>query len=135
MLDAEAGFDLEDDIHPDGDEGAEPRPDWISDHAVKRIRQRLGLPKRAAQREAERALEGAHVRHFTGSFRRYLDYLRHLHGVGAHYRITRSAIFAFKYGNLATVFPVPPKHRKSANAQMERLLKRADANLAEAETS
>ena len=101
---------------------AEPEEDrWVSIHAVRRIRQRLGIPKKAAQREAERALDGGRIEDFNGRFRRHLDWLRHRHGNGANYRITKNAIFAFQYGVLATVFPLPKQHRKSAIQQLKRL--------------
>lgn len=101
---------------------AEPEEDrWVSIHAVRRIRQRLGIPKKAAQREAERALEGGRIEDFRGGFRRHLDWLRHRHGNGANYRITRNAIFAFQYGVLATVLTIPKQHRKSAAQQLKRL--------------
>lgn len=93
---------------------------WISDHAIERIRKRLGINKKAAAREAQRALKGAPIDHFSGRFRRHLDHIRKLHGDGADYRVTASAIFAFQYGNLATVFQVPQAHRKSARIQVDK---------------
>ncbi|WP_157374345.1 hypothetical protein [Salipiger sp. CCB-MM3] len=98
-----------------------PERNWVSDHAVKRIRKRLGVPKKAAQREAERALDGAKISDFVGQFRRHLDWLRHRHGVGATYRVTSNAIFAFQYGDLATVLPIPAQYRNTVNAQLKRM--------------
>lgn len=100
-----------------------PERDWVSNHAVRRIRKRLGVPKKTAQREAERALDGAKVTDFVGQFRRHLDWLRHRHGLGASYRVTRNAIFAFQYGNLATVLPIPVQYRNTVHAQFERMQK------------
>lgn len=89
----------------------------ISKHAVKRIRERLGLPKKAAIREAEKALGGLKIEECGGRLRRYLDSLRHLHGDAADYRVTPHAVYAFKFGVMTTVFQLPHAHRRSAKTQ------------------
>ena len=50
----------------------------ITTHAEKRIRQRLGLPKRAVKRMANGALNNKFDRrYFNGSLRKYLDSVYH----------------------------------------------------------
>lgn len=95
--------------------------DRVSDHAVKRIRERLGLNKKAAAREAERALDGLRIDEVVGRLRRWLDRQRHLHGLDADYRVTPAGVFAYRFGTLATVLPHEPQHRKSAMAQWQKL--------------
>jgi hypothetical protein len=84
----------------------------ISRHAVKRIRERLGLPKKAAEREVERALDGIDSTECSGQLRRYLD--RMSIERNAYYKVTPSGIFTFSKsdGVLVTVLPVP-EHLRS----------------------
>lgn len=78
-----------------------------SDHGVKRLRQRLGLPKKAVEREIARALESGTPRtDFSGRMRRTLDYLFHRHGHYGDYRVWRGWIFIFKGQTFVTVIPL-----------------------------
>lgn len=95
---------------------------YLTRHAILRIRQRLGLPKRAVARELERIDNYLTVQECTGGLRRYLDYLRHRHGENAHYRVTPNAVYCFKDNALVTVINLPPKHRKSAVSQWKRAM-------------
>jgi hypothetical protein len=91
----------------------------VSKHAIKRIRQRLGINKRAAETEAQRAAEhGLSPSDLTGSVRRYIDHLamRH-HGT---YRITPRGIFSYKGDTLTTVWPVPQRYHKSVMSRWEK---------------
>ncbi len=90
----------------------------VSRHAVKRIRQRLGLPKKAAQADVERALErGLKIEDCVGRLRRYLDYMRHTHGDTCEFRVTPSAVYVVAGDVLVTVFPLPNAHKKQAAIQ------------------
>lgn len=80
----------------------------VSDHGLKRMRQRLGLPKSAVSKEVERALDRGVARtEFSGRMRRLLDALYHRNGHYGDYRIYRGCIFIFKADHFVTVFPLP----------------------------
>lgn len=84
----------------------------VSKHATKRIRERLGLPKKAAQSEAERAFEkGLRIDELCGRLRRFLDRKHLILRDGADYRITPAAIYVIKNDVLVTVMPVPEELR------------------------
>ena len=90
----------------------------MSNHAVKRIRQRLGLNKSAAQREAERALDGIPHGETVGQLRKYLDNQAIRHGSG--FRVTPMGIFAYRGDCLTTVMQVPPHLRNTTLAQWKK---------------
>ncbi len=98
----------------------------VHSHAVKRIRGRLGLPKKAAEREALRALDGLRIDELGGRLRRYMDNLRHYHGHDADYRLTPAGVFAYRHGMLVTVFKIDVAHKKSAQTQWQKLRKRQE---------
>lgn len=85
----------------------------LSKHSVKRLRWRLGLNKKAAEREQERAMSGIAPNECSGRLRRYLDSMsieRH-----CDYRVTPAGVFAFSHsdGTLITVLPLPPSLRST----------------------
>lgn len=80
----------------------------LSDHGVKRMRQRLGLPKTAVEKEVVRAkTNGISRTDFSGRMRRVLDALYHKFGHYGDYRVYRGCIFIFKGDHFVTVFPLP----------------------------
>lgn len=85
-----------------------------SKHAVKRMRERLGLNKRGAERELDRALKGLHVDECNGKLRKWLENIRENHGGTAHYRVTPTAVYVFQANVLVTVMLVPQEHAKRA---------------------
>ncbi len=92
---AELGTEMEEHLH-------------ISDHGLKRMRQRLGLPKSAVAKEVDRALlKGVTRTDFSGRMRRLLDALYHKYGHYGDYRVYRGCIFIFKGDHFVTVFPLP----------------------------
>ena len=83
----------------------------LTRHSVQRIRERLGLSKKAAEREMERVIrDGMRIDDLSGSYRRYIDYMRHRHNETSDYITTPSGIFVFTNGALVTVLPVPKEH-------------------------
>ncbi|MBN7755442.1 hypothetical protein JYP46_01280 [Nitratireductor aquimarinus] len=79
----------------------------LSNHGMKRVRQRLGIPKKAAEREVGRALEvGASRTSFSGRMRRTLDAMFHKFGHYGDYRVYRGHVFVFKGDQFVTVFPL-----------------------------
>lgn len=81
----------------------------VSKHAARRMRQRLGLTKKAAEREADRAIDAMRVEDTHGALRAYLERDREGHQPGTEYRVTPSAIYVFCNETLVTVFKMPPE--------------------------
>ncbi len=84
----------------------------ISKHAFKRVRKRLGLPKKSAEtlvRDAQ--AKGIRQVQVSGSLRRYLDHFQHNNGVADRAVIYREYVFALRGQTLVTVYPLPTKYR------------------------
>lgn len=88
----------------------------VSKHGAKRVRQRVGLPKRAVERNAQRALvEGIGYREASGALKRYISWLyERYYGNGNNIRIYGDKVWVFHDGILITVLNVPGEHRKAA---------------------
>lgn len=95
----------------------------VSKHGAKRARQRVGLPKRAVERNAQRALvEGIGYREASGALRRYISWLYELYdGNGNNIRIYGDKVWVFHDGILITVLNVPSEHRKAAKWQQRKV--------------
>ncbi len=92
----------------------------VSRHAIKRIRQRLGINKSAAEGMALDAIEnGLGPEVFSGSLRKYLDKLAITHQ--GHYRVTPNAVFCIKGDVLTTVWPLPQKYRNAVLNEREKV--------------
>lgn len=122
----------------------------VSKHGAKRARERVGLPKRAVERNAQRALaEGIGYREASGALRRYISWLYELYdGNGNNIRIYGDKVWVFhtdanpeglqvcgeaqtaeasiqgidapRRAILITVLNVPSEHRKAAKWQQEK---------------
>lgn len=94
----------------------------ITKHSVKRIRQRLGLNKKAVEKLAGEAFElGRKPGDYSGSMRKYLDWLSY-HNEEARQsdlRVHSHYVFIYRNATLITAFLLPNhlKNRKAANAQ------------------
>jgi hypothetical protein len=93
---------------------------WASKHATKRMRQRLGLTKKAAQREVQRAAGAMGIEDCHGELRNYLEHLLANHGSDAEYRVTPAAVYVFRNAVLVTVLKVPPQLARDAMAAWKR---------------
>lgn len=83
----------------------------VSRHGYKRARERLGIPKNAVQKNAEKALVyGVAREEATGPFRRYLDALYHEYGTANNLRAFNRHIYIFCGEVLVTVLNVPYKY-------------------------
>ena len=81
-------------------------------HGESRIRERLGLPKKAVGKRADRAVsEGTPRTEFSGSIRRYLDLLFHNSGGRADIRVHDGYVFIVRDGVVGTMWQLPPKYR------------------------
>lgn len=83
----------------------------VTRHGMKKVRHRLGLPKKAVSREADRAWnEGTKPEDMPGALRHYCEVKGDDHEAVA--RIYGEHLFFFsESGLLITAYPVPPKYR------------------------
>lgn len=90
----------------------------ITRHGVKRVRQRLGLPKKAVEKLANEAWEnGNDQAQHSGAMRRYLDWVA-LHKDDARratLRVHDRYLFVFRDNALITAWLLP-KHLKNRKA-------------------
>lgn len=85
----------------------------LTRHGERRVRGRMGLPKRATAEMADRALaQGLHRESTTGRLRRYLDALHSREG--ADPVVYAGVVFIFDTGALVTCWPLPGNLRKLA---------------------
>lgn len=84
-------------------------------HAIKRIRGRMGLPKRAAMRAIERAVEnGSPASAYTCEFGEFLLNIESNNAHPADRTITHDKyIFLFAEDRVITVLHIPPEYRKA----------------------
>lgn len=85
----------------------------ITKHAEKRIKQRLGLGKKAVLRLAERALtQGKTHAEFTGGMKRFLDKVYLSHKTANNLRVLNYYVFIFCNDTLITVLSLPRKYHR-----------------------
>ena len=91
----------------------------ITRHGIKRVRQRLGLPKKAVEKLVNEAEErGLPPGAYSGQMRRYLDWVvRHKHDAQRASLLVHSGhVFIFRNDVFITAWPLPYhlRHRKAA---------------------
>lgn len=80
----------------------------ITDHAIDRIRKRLGIPRRAALRTAERAFrQGVPHTRFSGPLRDYLDHKVEAPHPANSARVYGEFLYMFEGSTLRTVWDLP----------------------------
>lgn len=85
----------------------------ITRHASQRIRERVGLPKQAINKNADRALEnGLTHKDVSGSVSRYADKLYLQYRTANNIRFYGNQVYLFRNNILITVIPLPQKYRK-----------------------
>lgn len=88
----------------------------VTKHASKRIRERLGLPKRAVEKNAVEAFhKGKPHSQCKGRLKKYIDYilLHQGHSIKGKPRIWNNMIYLFTNSEtLVTVFHLPPHLRR-----------------------
>lgn len=86
----------------------------ITRHGSKRVRERLGIPKKAVARMAELALvEGKRHADFAGAMRRYMDGVFLEHKTANNMRVYAQHLFVFNGETLITAWQLPAKFRNS----------------------
>lgn len=94
----------------------------VTDHAKQRTKERLGLSKRLAEKNAEKALrEGIRHKDTTGGLHRYVESLYWKHQTANNIRIYCNYVYIFSYSLLITVFALPQKYRKTTEKLRKRL--------------
>ena len=82
----------------------------VTNHARKRFKERLGLPKRACQRQAEKAMDvGRKHSDAKGKARKYMNSLFLRYKKANNMRVYGEAIYVFKGAILITVMHFPFK--------------------------
>lgn len=88
---------------------------YVTNHAKDRTKQRVGLPKRVVEKNAERAFEeGLTRKELSGSIRRFVDALYHRDEKVQNIRIYCGNVYLFCGRVLVTVIPLPQRYRKIA---------------------
>jgi len=84
----------------------------VTKHAGKRLKSRLGLPKKAAQRHAEMVFQaGARHRDVRGRLKRYMDKMFLQHKTATEMRAYGQHLYLFCGSNLVTVLQLPSNMR------------------------
>lgn len=90
-------------------------------HGKNRLKQRVGIPKRASQKQTQRAFEkGISLAETVGSFRNYLDGIYLREGVANNIRVWNGSVYIFKDERLLTVYALPSRFRKTELALMKK---------------
>jgi hypothetical protein len=88
----------------------------VTNHAKDRTKERLGLSKKCAEKNAQKAFEyGVKHSEVTGSLRRYLDsvYLRHRNSNNT--RIYNRKLYLYNENILVTIMNLPNKYSELAD--------------------
>lgn len=95
----------------------------VSRHGDRRCRQRVGVPRKAVERAAQKALVyGIDHRTATGGLQRYLAALYNRYdGNGDNIKIYGDKVYVFHAELLITVLNLPSEYRKAAVSQQKRL--------------
>jgi hypothetical protein len=93
----------------------------VSQHADERIRERCGLPKRAVEKNAAKALsDGITHEETSGRLKKYLDFLFLTHRRATNIRIYGCFVYLFTKHTLITVFPLPRDHLNATKKIIQR---------------
>ncbi len=83
----------------------------VTKHGKKRIKQRCGIPKKAADRLSDKAFRnGITHSECSGSLKRYLDYLWEYNHTANNMRIYANKVFIFVDETNVTVLNLPRKY-------------------------
>ena len=88
----------------------------VTRHASRRTRERLGIPKKAVDANAEKAMRyGVHRWEVHNGLRRYLDYLFHQSNDTADIILYHRNVYIFQNAKLITVMNLPKKYNDRAD--------------------
>lgn len=98
---------------------------YVTDHAAKRSKERLGLPKRVATKNAERALHyGIKHSETKGALRRYLNAVYLKRETANNIRIYSNNVYIFHNEMLITIYPLPNEYKRTAERLWKELRKK-----------
>ena len=84
----------------------------VTKHGLRRMKERCGVPKRAAQRNAQNAFEkGLNYENATGKLKKFLDTKNGTTEL-TDVRIWNGNVYVFYGEALLTVYPLPKKYTK-----------------------
>ncbi|MCL2286561.1 MAG: hypothetical protein FWC32_09400 [Firmicutes bacterium] len=85
----------------------------VTSHGKQRIRKRVGVPSKAADKLADTVYNhGFRKEDTTGKLRDYLTWLYHKNNGSKEIRLYIDKVYLFANGVLVTVLELPPWHRK-----------------------
>ena len=88
----------------------------VTEHSVKRTKDRLGLSKKLADKNAQKALEfGITHADTKSSLRRFLDKLYLSNGTANNMRVYHHHVYLFRGNKLITIIDLPQKLCKLAD--------------------
>lgn len=100
-------------------------------HGKNRLKERVGIPKRASQKQTQRAFEkGISIDETVGSLRNYLDGVFLKEGTANNLRVWSGNVYVFTDERLITVFALPSRFRKTELTIMK---KKKEMNQGESE--
>lgn len=80
----------------------------VTRHAKDRMKERIGIPKKACQRDSDNAYENGHChKDARGRVKRYLDSLFFLHKTANALRVKGLFVYIFNRKTLITVVHLP----------------------------
>ena len=89
-------------------------------HADKRIRSRVGVPRSAVKKLADKALsDGVRREDTQGSLRRYLDALYYYNRSANNIRVWSEKVYIFNDRTLITVLDLPQRYKNRANGMQK----------------
>ena len=84
----------------------------VSKHAIKRMKERLGLPKKACQKASDIAFEkGVKHSNTKGRIHKFFTYLYHRNKTANNLRVYGKYVYVFAGNTLITVVPLPSTMR------------------------
>ena len=94
----------------------------VTRHAERRIRERVGIPKKACRRAAAKAItQGIRRTDTEGGLRQYLDWLYFSKGgMASNIVVYGDKVYLFNDDTLITVMNIPTAHAKQAARLMRR---------------
>ena len=89
----------------------------VTYHGGKRMRERIGVPKRAIQKLADTALEkGVRHKDTAGSLKKYISTLYLQYETANNIRLYGDKVYLFAGSILITVLQIPPRYVKIVKA-------------------
>lgn len=100
----------------------------ITKHSVQRTKDRVGLSKKLAEKNARKALDNGLTHSETkGGLKRFIDKLYLTYKTGNNIRVYHRYVYIFKGNTLITIIDLPKKFHALADVLLERRDKDGDS--------